>query len=84
MDVFIGIDVACAKRKYLPLVICGIEGERLVPFPLAEFALASFSEALLLSSDSASASFEAGSLVFSANQAECFGSIELFLFRVFA
>ena len=35
MDVFIGIDVACAKRKYLPLVICGIEGERLVPFPLA-------------------------------------------------
>ncbi|USI27876.1 DUF429 domain-containing protein [Alteromonas macleodii] len=35
MDVFIGIDVACAKRKYLPLVICGNERERLVPFPLA-------------------------------------------------
>ena len=39
MDVFIGIDVACAKRKYLPLVICGIEGERLVPFPLAKYPI---------------------------------------------
>lgn len=35
MDVFIGIDVACAKGKYLPLVICSKEGGRLLPLPLA-------------------------------------------------
>lgn len=37
MDVFIGIDVACAKRKYLPLVICTQENGRLIPFPLASY-----------------------------------------------
>lgn len=31
MDVFIGIDVACAKGKYLPLVICTKENGRLLP-----------------------------------------------------
>ncbi len=33
MDVFIGIDVTCAKGKYLPLVICTQENGRLLPFP---------------------------------------------------
>ncbi len=35
MDVYIGIDVACAKDKYLPLVMCYWESERLIPLPLA-------------------------------------------------
>ena len=39
MDVFIGIDVACAKGKYLPLVICTLENGRLVPFPLASYPI---------------------------------------------
>ena len=39
MDVFIGIDVACAKGKYLPLVICTLENGRLVPFPLAGYPI---------------------------------------------
>ena len=33
-DCFIGIDVAFAKRKRLPMVVCAWEGERLVPYPL--------------------------------------------------
>ena len=37
MDVFIGIDVACAKGKYLPLVICSEENGRLIPLPLANY-----------------------------------------------
>ncbi|MBD3586232.1 DUF429 domain-containing protein [Salinimonas sp. HHU 13199] len=32
---FIGIDVACAKGKHLPLVICRQEKGRLLPIPLA-------------------------------------------------
>ncbi|GFD91050.1 hypothetical protein KUL152_32760 [Tenacibaculum sp. KUL152] len=39
MDVFIGIDVACAKGKYLPLVICTQENGRLIPFPLASYPI---------------------------------------------
>jgi hypothetical protein len=39
MDVFIGIDVACAKGKYLPLVICSKENGRLVPLPLANYQI---------------------------------------------
>lgn len=39
MDVFIGIDVACAKGKYLPLVICCKENGRLIPLPLANFQI---------------------------------------------
>tara|TARA_X000001388_G_scaffold29591_1_gene21027 strand:- start:9986 stop:10990 length:1005 start_codon:yes stop_codon:yes gene_type:complete len=39
MDVFIGIDVACAKGKYLPLVICTLENGRLLPFPLASYPI---------------------------------------------
>jgi hypothetical protein len=39
MDVFIGIDVACAKGKYLPLVICSKENGRLIPFPLANYPI---------------------------------------------
>ena len=39
MDVFIGIDVACAKNKYLPLVICSKEHERLLPLPLASYQI---------------------------------------------
>ncbi|WP_414828397.1 DUF429 domain-containing protein [Alteromonas sp. H39] len=39
MDVFIGIDVACAKGKYLPLVICSKENGRLLPFPLASYPI---------------------------------------------
>lgn len=35
MDMYIGIDVACAKDKYLPLVMCYWENERLIPLPLA-------------------------------------------------
>lgn len=35
MDVYIGIDVACAKNKYLPLVICHLEDGRLLPLPLS-------------------------------------------------
>ncbi len=37
MDVYIGIDVACAKDKYLPLVMCYWENGRLLPFPLANY-----------------------------------------------
>ncbi|WP_100656993.1 DUF429 domain-containing protein [Alteromonas flava] len=39
MDVFIGIDVACAKGKYLPLVICSKENGRLIPLPLANYQI---------------------------------------------
>ncbi|MDW5286708.1 DUF429 domain-containing protein [Alteromonas macleodii] len=39
MDVFIGIDVACAKGKYLPLVICTQENGRLIPLPLAKYQI---------------------------------------------
>lgn len=39
MDVFIGIDVACAKGKFLPLVICTQENGRLIPFPLASYPI---------------------------------------------
>tara|TARA_Y100001968_G_scaffold309412_1_gene329149 strand:+ start:4034 stop:5038 length:1005 start_codon:yes stop_codon:yes gene_type:complete len=39
MDVYIGIDVACAKDKYLPLVICSKEYGRLLPFPLAKYQI---------------------------------------------
>ena len=39
MDVFIGIDVACAKGKYLPLVICSEENGRLIPLPLANYQI---------------------------------------------
>lgn len=39
MDVFIGIDVACAKGKYLPLVICTLENGRLIPLPLANYQI---------------------------------------------
>ena len=39
MDVFIGIDVACAKGKYLPLVICSKENGRLLPLPLANYQI---------------------------------------------
>jgi len=39
MDVFIGIDVACAKDKYLPLVICTRQNGRLLPFPLANYQI---------------------------------------------
>lgn len=39
MDVFIGIDVACAKGKYLPLVICSQEKERLIALPLANYQI---------------------------------------------
>ena len=39
MDVFIGIDVACAKGKYLPLVICSKENGRLIPLPLAKYQI---------------------------------------------
>ena len=39
MDVYIGIDVACAKEKYLPLVICSKEYGRLLPFPLAKYQI---------------------------------------------
>lgn len=39
MDVFIGIDVACAKGKYLPLVICSQENEQLIPLPLANYQI---------------------------------------------
>ena len=39
MDVYIGIDVACAKGKYLPLVICSKEYGRLLPFPLAKYQI---------------------------------------------
>lgn len=35
MDVFVGIDVACAKGKHLPLVICRQEKGQLLPIPLA-------------------------------------------------
>ena len=35
MDVFIGIDVACAKGKYLPIVMCSQENGRLIPLLLA-------------------------------------------------
>lgn len=38
-EVFIGIDAACAKGKYLPIVICSKEGERLLPIPLANYAI---------------------------------------------
>lgn len=34
MDVYIGIDVACAKGKSLPVVICTKDEDRLVPLPL--------------------------------------------------
>lgn len=37
MDVYIGIDVACAKHKHLPLVMCYWENGRLLPFPLANY-----------------------------------------------
>lgn len=36
MDVYIGIDVACAKDKYLPIVICTKDNNRLVPLPLTK------------------------------------------------
>ena len=39
MDVFIGIDVACAKDKYLPLVICTRQNGQLLPFPLANYQI---------------------------------------------
>ena len=39
MDVFIGIDVACAKGKYLPLVICSQENGRLIPLPLGHYQI---------------------------------------------
>lgn len=39
MDVFVGIDVACAKSKYLPLVICSKEAGRLMPLPLANYKM---------------------------------------------
>ncbi len=39
MDVFIGSDVACAKGKYLPLVICSQENGRLVHLPLTNYTL---------------------------------------------
>ena len=41
MDVFIGIDVACAKDKYLPLVICTRQNGQLLPFPLANYQIKS-------------------------------------------
>lgn len=37
-DVFIGIDVACGRGKYLPVVICYQDGETLRPLPLNTFA----------------------------------------------
>ena len=37
MDVYIGIDVACAKNKYLPLVMCYWENGRLLPLLLANY-----------------------------------------------
>ncbi len=36
-DVFIGIDVACAKNKALPVVICYQDGDTLQPLPLNTF-----------------------------------------------
>ena len=39
MDVFIGIDVACAKGKYLPIVMCSQENGRLVPLPLGQYPI---------------------------------------------
>lgn len=39
MDVFIGIDVACAKDKYLPLVISTRQNGQLLPFPLANYPI---------------------------------------------
>lgn len=39
MDVFIGIDVACAKGKYLPIVMCSQENGRLVPLPLGHYSI---------------------------------------------
>src|SRR5215217_5177932 len=33
-EVFVGIDVAFAKQKFLPIIICEWEGERLLPLPL--------------------------------------------------
>src|SRR5687768_985575 len=34
---FVGIDVAFAKNKRLPIVVCRQEGARLVPFKLRKF-----------------------------------------------
>lgn len=39
MDVFVGIDVACAKGKYLPLVICSQESGQLIPLPLTKYPI---------------------------------------------
>lgn len=39
MDSFIGIDVACAKGKYLPLVVCRQEDGLLLPLPLASHSI---------------------------------------------
>ena len=36
MDVFIGIDVACAKGKYCPISICIEKHGKLVPLHLAK------------------------------------------------
>jgi hypothetical protein len=36
MDAFVGIDVACAKRKRLPVCLCVWKDQRLVPLPLGK------------------------------------------------
>ncbi len=36
---YVGIDVACAKRKYLPISICVRRGDRLSPLPLRALSL---------------------------------------------
>ena len=36
MDAWVGIDVAFAKRKRLPVSVCVWEGNRLIPRPVAD------------------------------------------------